>query len=189
VGDGPELRTDRLLLRRWRDSDRAPFAALNADPVVMEHLPGPMTRARSDEFVDRIEAWFDDNGWGLWAVEVPGVAPFIGFTGLWSAAHVTGDEMETGWRLSAHAWGRGYAPEAATAALRFAFTVLARPEVVSFTSVGNTNSQRVMQKIGLRRRPDRDFDHPGVDPAAHPHLVRHVVHAASAEEWTDEHLG
>jgi RimJ/RimL family protein N-acetyltransferase len=183
VSAGPELRTERLLLRRWSDADREAFAALNADPVVMEHFPGPMTRAQSDDFADRIEAWFDQHGWGLWAVEVPGVSPFIGFTGLWSAAHVTGDEMEVGWRLAADAWGKGYAPEAATAALRFAFNELERPEVVSFTSVGNTRSQRVMEKIGLRRRPDRDFDHPRVDPALHPHLVRHLLWAADADEW------
>ena len=96
-----EIRTDRLLLRRWREADRDPFAAMNADPAVMEHMQGLMTRDRSDAFIDRIEAHWDADGWGLWAVEVPGIAPFIGYVGLWPADYVTGDPMvEVGWRLA-----------------------------------------------------------------------------------------
>src|SRR5687767_8018500 len=123
---GPELRTERLVLRRWRDEDREPFARLNADPVVMEHFPGTLDRQKSDDFVDRIEAGFDERGYGLWAVEVPGVAPFIGFVGLNPAtfdAHFT-PALEVGWRLDRPYWSQGYASEGAREALRFAFEKL-----------------------------------------------------------------
>jgi RimJ/RimL family protein N-acetyltransferase len=121
------LRTSRLVLRRWRDEDRAPFAALNADPEVMRYFPRTLTRAESDMMVDRIEASFDEHGYGLWAVDVvragAGVSGFIGFVGLaWQRfpAHFT-PALEIGWRLARHAWGHGYASEAATAARDFAF--------------------------------------------------------------------
>lgn len=177
-------------MRRWQDRDRAPFAALNADPAVMEHFPRPLTRAESDDFVDRIEAAFDQRGWGLWAVEVPGMSPFVGFVGLWSPSYVVpgrieAGTVEVGWRLAREAWGHGYAPEAAAEALRFGFQDLGLPEVLSFTVPQNGNSRRVMNKVGLRRRPERDYDHPGVDPARHPDLVHHVVYAMTAAEWRD----
>ncbi len=96
-----ERRTERLRLRRWQEADRDPFAALNADPEVMRHMQGLQSRESSDAFMDRIEAHWAAHGWGLWAVEVPGVAPFIGFVGLWPADYVTGDPMvEVGWRLA-----------------------------------------------------------------------------------------
>ncbi|MEP7040368.1 MAG: GNAT family N-acetyltransferase, partial [Chloroflexota bacterium] len=121
-------RTERLLLRRWRDADCAPFAALNADPAVMRHFPGVMSRGASDDFVDRIEAHWNAEGWGLWAVEVPQVVPFIGYVGLWPATHVTGVPMvEVGWRLAQPYWGRGYATDAACEALR---DPIAYPELV-----------------------------------------------------------
>ena len=129
-----EIRTDRLVLRRWRDADRDSFAALNADPEVMAHMQGLTPRDRSDAFVDRIEAHWDADGWGLWAVEVPGVAPFIGFTGLWPADYVTGAPMvEVGWRLARAHWGHGYVTEAAREALRFGFEDVGLDEIVSFT--------------------------------------------------------
>src|SRR5688500_3501176 len=146
-----ELRTERLLLRTWRDADREPYAALNADPVVMEHFPAPLSRGESDAHVDRILAAFDEHGWGLWAVEVPGAAEFIGFIGLsiprFDAPFTPC--VEVGWRLARTAWGRGYAPEGAIEALRFAFEDLLLEEVLSFTFVGNTKSRRVMEKIGM----------------------------------------
>lgn len=180
----PTLRTDRLLLRPWRGSDNEPFAALNADPVVMEHFRSTLDRVESDAFVDRIATCWADRGWGLWAVEVPGFSPFIGYVGLWPADHVVpGTVVEVGWRLSHDAWGRGYAPEAATEALRFGFDEIGFDEIVSFTVPQNRNSWRVMEKIGLRRRPERDFDHPVVDPVLHPNLVRHVLYAITRHEW------
>lgn len=180
------LRTERLVLRRWRAEDREPFAALNADPVVMEHFPAPLTRAESDALVDRIEAAFTEHGWGLWAVEVPGVADYIGFVGL-SIPRFDAPFMpcvEVGWRLATEHWGRGYAPEGAREALRFAFEDLELDEVLSFTSVGNAKSRRVMEKIGLRHDPADDFDHPNVARESPVH--RHVLYRISAPEWRDD---
>ena len=166
---GSELRTERLLLREWRDSDLEPFAALNADPAVMEHFPGVLTRAESDAVVDRIRTHFAVHGYGLWAVEAEGC--FAGFTGLgWSG--VTGVRaLEVGWRLATAYWGRGYATEAARAALDVGLRQV--PEVVSFTALTNAPSQRVMQRLGMRRV--REFDNPR--PDLPERLRRHVLYA------------
>lgn len=177
------IRTARLLLRRWTDADREPFATINADPAVVEHLLGPMTRERSDEFVDRIEAHWNEHGWGLWAIEVPGVAPFIGYVGLWPADDLGAGMVEVGWRLARAAWGNGYATEAAREALRFGFADVGLDEIVSFTVPQNLRSRAVMERIGLVRDPDGDFDHPRVDPATHPQLVRHVLYRLAREAW------
>jgi ribosomal-protein-alanine N-acetyltransferase len=171
-----EIETGRLLLRRWRAADRAPFATLNADPAVVEYLRGPLTRAESDAFVDRIEAHFDTLGYGLWAVEIPGVTSFAGFVGLSAArfeAHFT-PCTEIGWRLARECWGHGYATEAALVALDFGFRHAGLDEIVSFTAVTNTRSRRVMEKIGMARDPRDDFDHPAV-PEGHP-LRPHVLY-------------
>jgi RimJ/RimL family protein N-acetyltransferase len=181
----PELRTERLLLRRWREDDRAPFAALNADPVVMEHFLATMTRAESDAFVDRIEAELDEVGYGLWAVEVVGsaqAAAFVGYVGLHRvpfAAHFspTADgspAVEVGWRLAREHWGRGYATEAARAAVAHGFDAARLDEIVSFTTLANERSWHVMEKLGMTRDPADDFDHPNV-PAGH-RLRRHVLY-------------
>jgi RimJ/RimL family protein N-acetyltransferase len=185
VGAPATLRTERLLLRQWRPGDLDPFAALNADPVTMEHFPSTLDRVASDALAARIETHIDEHGWGLWATEVVGgdgpPAPFIGFVGLAEPAHMPG-AVELGWRLARDHWGRGYAPEAARACLRFAVHELGLAEVVSFTSVGNANSRRVMEKIGMTHRPARDFDHPSIDPVARPDLVRHVLYAVAAHD-------
>jgi RimJ/RimL family protein N-acetyltransferase len=178
------IRTERLLLRRWRDEDRAPFAALNADPVVRAHFQGTMTADESDAFIERVEAHWDEHGWGLWAMEVPGAAPFIGFAGLWPADYVDGSPMvEVGWRMAREHWGHGYATEAARAALRFGFDELGLDEIVSFTVPQNERSIAVMERIGLIRDPSRDFDHPRVDPVAYPQLVRHVFYRLDRGTW------
>jgi RimJ/RimL family protein N-acetyltransferase len=178
------IRTERLLMRRWRDADRAAFAALNADPAVMEHMAGALTREQSDAFVDRIEACWDERGLGLWAIEVPGVAPFIGYVGLWPADDLAGPgSVEVGWRLARVHWGNGYATEAAHHALRFGFEQVRLDEIVSFTVPQNERSRRVMERIGLRHDPSRDFDHPRVDPLADPELVRHVLYRISRADW------
>lgn len=178
------IRTERLLLRRWRDEDRAPFAALNADPAVMEHMARTLTREQSDAFVDRIEACWDVRGLGLWAIEVPGAAPFIGYVGLWPADDVAGaGTVEVGWRLARDHWGNGYATEGAREALRFGFAEIGLEEIVSFTVAQNERSRRVMERIGLRRDPAGDFDHPRVDPVANPELVRHVLYRLSRAQW------
>ena len=155
MGGYDELRTERLLLRRWRDQDRAPFAALNADPVVMEHFPATLTRAESDAMVDRIEAQFGEHGYGLWAVEVDG--RLAGFTGLaWQLGLPFSPALEVGWRLAADCWGKGYATEAARAAMEVGLRHV--PSIVSMTGRNNERSQRVMERLGMRR--ESEFDHP-----------------------------
>jgi RimJ/RimL family protein N-acetyltransferase len=176
-----ELRTDRLLLRRWRPDDRLPFARLNSDPQVVEYLAGALTREASDALADRIEAHFERHGFGLWAVEVPGEdTPFAGFIGLVTArfeAHFT-PCIEIGWRLDAAYWNRGYATEGARAAVQFGFLSLKLEEIVSFTACANVRSRRVMEKLGMTRAPSDDFDHPGLPPG-HP-LKRHVLYRLAA---------
>jgi RimJ/RimL family protein N-acetyltransferase len=177
----PELRTPRLLLRRWRDTDRTPFAALNADPFVMEHFPAPLRREESDDLADRIAADIDERGWGLWAVEIAGTAPFAGFVGLNPAtfdAPFT-PAVEIGWRLAREHWGHGYATEGASAALAFGFDALALEEIVSFTTHGNARSRRVMERLGMRRDPADDFDNPNVPDgdALRPHVLYRVDRA------------
>jgi RimJ/RimL family protein N-acetyltransferase len=172
----PEFRTPRLLLRRWRPEDLEPFAALNADPQVMEHFPAPYTPEESQRMAARIEQHFQERGFGLWAVEIVGVAPFAGFIGLTVPrveTHFT-PCVEIGWRLPAEHWGRGIATEGAKAALTFAFEELDLGEIVSYTAVENVRSQRVMQKIGMIRDVTGDFDHPLV-PEGH-RLRRHVLY-------------
>ena len=170
-------------MRPWAPEDLAPFAELCAAPVVMEHFQGTMTTDESADFIRRVEACWDERGWGVWAIEVPGVAPFTGYVGLWPADHVCGRPAEVGWRLAHAHWGNGYAPEAARAALGFWFDQVGATEICSFTVPQNLNSRRVMEKIGLRHDPDGDFDHPRVDAELHPELVRHVLYRLSAEEW------
>jgi ribosomal-protein-alanine N-acetyltransferase len=169
------MRTERLVMRGWRATDREPFAELNADPEVMEHFPERLTREQSDAFVDRIQAGFDERGWGLWALEVDGA--FIGYTGLQPVsfdAHFT-PAVEIGWRLARGAWGHGYASEAARAAAAFAFAELELEldELVSFTTTANTRSQAVMRRIGMTHDPADDFDHPNL-PHGHA-MQRHVL--------------
>jgi RimJ/RimL family protein N-acetyltransferase len=171
-----ELRTQRLWLRRWLPSDRIPFAALNADPRVMEYFAAALSREESDALAARIESHFDRHGFGLWAVEIPTVAPFAGFIGLSIAgfkAHFT-PAVEIGWRLAATHWNRGYATEGARAVLAFGFEALGLAEIVSFTTLANHRSRRVMERIGMTHDPSDDFDYPTL-PAGHP-LRRHVLY-------------
>jgi RimJ/RimL family protein N-acetyltransferase len=170
------LRTPRLILRRWRSTDRAPFAAMNADPAVMAHFPATLTRAESDALADGIEAKMGSRGFGLWALEVPGVVPFAGFVGL-SVPGFTAPFtpcVEIGWRLAAAQWGRGYATEAARAVLVHAWDALGLDKVVSFTTAGNTRSRAVMARLGMRYDPAGDFDHPLL--AAGHSLRLHVLY-------------
>lgn len=175
-----EIETGRLLLREWRESDRDAWAALGADPEVMLHFPAVLTREEADAAFDRISSGLVERGWGLWAVDVDG--EFVGFTGLARPrfeAHFTSPEApatEVGWRLARSAWGYGYATEAASAALEFAFDVLDLDEVVSFTAVENERSRRVMERIGMTRAEAEDFDMPTL-PEGHP-LRRHVLYRA-----------
>ena len=172
----PVLRTPRLLLREWRPEDREPFAALNADPRVMEHLPALLPRRQSDALARRSERHFARHGFGPWAVEVPGVAPFIGFVGLvvpTFEAHFM-PCVEIGWRLAAEHWGRGYATEAAQVAIAFGFEERGLDEIVSFTTPPNVRSQAVMRRIGMTHDEADDFDHPRFPPGHR--LRRHVLY-------------
>jgi RimJ/RimL family protein N-acetyltransferase len=172
-----QLRTERLLLRGWREADLEPFAALNADPEVMRYFPATMSRQESDALAARASAWLTERGWGLWAVDRDG--EFLGFTGLAVPrfeAHFT-PAVEIGWRFARSAWGSGYATEAATAVLRFAFEELRLNEVVSFTAVENRRSRAVMERIGMVRDPAGDFEHPAVPESSQ--LRRHVLYRAA----------
>jgi RimJ/RimL family protein N-acetyltransferase len=170
----PTLRTERVILRPWRDDDVAPFAELNRDPEVMRFFPSVLDREQSDAMVARIRTRMAEDGFGLWEAEVPGVAPFIGFIGLARPnfdAHFT-PAVEVGWRLDRRYWGRGYAPEGARAAVAHGFDVLGLDEIVSMTIPANLPSQRVMQKLGMTRDPSDDFDHPNIaDGPVRPHLL------------------
>jgi RimJ/RimL family protein N-acetyltransferase len=181
------IRTDRLLLRRWRPSDLEPFAAMNADPRVMQYFPALFSREESDAMAARAESLFERHGFGFWAVEAPGIAPFIGLLGLSIPrfeAHFM-PAVEIGWRIAAEHWNRGYATEGARAALAFGFETLRLEEVVAFTVPSNVPSRRVMEKLGMTRNKDDDFDHPLV-PAGHP-LRRHVLYRINATTWAGHH--
>ncbi|WP_329621328.1 GNAT family N-acetyltransferase [Streptomyces sp. NBC_01255] len=159
----PELRTDRLLLRRWRESDLEPWAEMNADPEVRRYLGEPLTREQSDAVVAGMRAAFDERGFGWWALEVRETGEFVGRVGL----DVIGEDMpfpgvDIGWRLVRSAWGHGYATEAAVACLAFGFETLGLREVLASTTVDNVRSQAVMRRIGMTRDPADDFEDPSV---------------------------
>lgn len=177
-----ELRTPRLRLRRWRDDDREPFAALNADPLVMRHFPAPLTRGDSDRQVDAFEAEFALQGWGRWAVERCDSGDFIGFVGLTVPRRALPFMpcVEIGWRLAAAHWHQGFATEAARAVLAFGFEHLGLPEIVSFTTLGNHPSRAVMERLGMVDRGE-DFDHPAL-AEGHP-LRRHCLYRLDAARW------
>ncbi|HEY4240529.1 MAG TPA: GNAT family N-acetyltransferase [Kofleriaceae bacterium] len=164
------LTTARLVLRRWCAADREPFAALNADPEVMAHLPARLSRAESDAMVDRIEAHWDAHGFGLAAVEHRGA--FLGYCGLTIPSYPLpfAPCVEIGWRFARAAWGHGYATEAARAALEYGFA-RGLPEIVSFTVAANTRSRAVMERLGMQRDLDGDFAHPRSDQ---PHVLYRI---------------
>ena len=153
-------------------ADRIPFAAMNADPSVMRYLPAALSPDESDALIARIEAHFDRHGFGLWAVEIPEVAPFAGFIGL----SIPGFEapftpcVEIGWRLAAGHWGRGYATEGARAVLAFGFETLELDEIVSMTVPDNLRSRAVMERIGMVAQSGRRLRSPGAarGPQASP---------------------
>ena len=177
------LSSSRICLRRWRDEDREAFATMNSDARVMEFFRGSLSPIESDAMVDGIREHFSKHGFGLWAIEVEGVAPFVGFAGMTVArfkAHFT-PCVEVGWRLAFEHWGHGYATEAARLALGYGFRNLALPEVVSFTSVTNHRSRAVMERLGMRRDSAEDFDYPAL-PESHP-LRRHVLYRLSSDSY------
>lgn len=168
--------TPRLILRQWQEADLEPWIAMNQDPEVMRYFPAPLSAEQSLTMAARIRQRIEENGFGLWAVELKSSAEFIGFVGItqqdlgleWTPC------IEIGWRLAAPHWGQGYATEAAQTVLADALTRF--PTVYSFTAELNLPSQNVMQKIGLHRRADLDFDHPRIEPGP---LRRHIVYGST----------
>jgi len=185
----PSLQTPRLILRRWRDSDREPFQALNADPRVMEFFPALLTLAETDAGMARIEREFEEHRFGLYAAELIETGAFIGFIGLsipgFHAPFMPA--VEIGWRLAAAYWGRGLATEGARAVVHHALETLRLPGLVSFTVPANLRSRRVMENIGMVRDATADFDHPRI-PQGHPlrpHVLYRLPPRGSSQEQTD----
>jgi RimJ/RimL family protein N-acetyltransferase len=176
-------RTTRLQLRQWLPQDRDAFATMVADPEVMRYFPAPLNRSQSDAMADKCEALIAERGWGIWAVERQADQRFIGFVGL----HIPQDNLpflpcvEIAWRLARPAWGQGFATEAAIAALSTGFDTLQLPEIVAFTTQTNQRSQSVMQRLGMVRDEDGNFDHPAL-PADHP-LRPHVLYRLSSAQF------
>jgi RimJ/RimL family protein N-acetyltransferase len=170
------LETDRTILRPWTDSDLDPWVALNSDERVMEFFPSTYTRERAERSAALLRERLERDGYGWWVLEIKGGASFAGVIALQDVpfeAHFT-PALEVGWRLRHDHWGRGYATEGARAALEFAFSELQRDEVVAMTAALNEPSQRVMQRLGMTRDPNGDFEHPAV-AAGHP-IRPHVLY-------------
>jgi len=182
---GPTITTQRLVLRRWVKEDLAPFAALNSDPVVMEHFPSTIGEAETAILIARFELSFEEHGFGAWAVEVDWARTVVGFCGLTQVrfeAPFT-PAVEIGWRFARESWGNGYATEAAVAAMTYGFDQAGLDEIVSFTVPANQRSRRVMERLGMRHDPEGDFDHPSL-PDGDP-LQPHVLYRMTAFEWAD----
>lgn len=168
--------TERLILRAFTDADRAPWAAMNADPEVMRHFPATLSRAEADAVIDRVNGKIAESGVGFWALERKSDGQFLGFAGLNCIGHenlpVFG-QWEVGWRLARHAWGHGYATEAGRFALDHGFGVMRLPRILAYTARTNTPSEAVMQRLGMQRAAHMDFGHPAVpvDSPVHPHIV------------------
>jgi RimJ/RimL family protein N-acetyltransferase len=169
-----EIKTERLVMRGWRESDLAPWAAMNADPEVRQYVGPLLTFEQAAAWALNFQDDLDRYGFGFWALEVRASGEFIGFTGLGTVGGempVTG--IEIGWRLARPAWGHGYATEAALAAMDYGFGVMGLPEIVAVAMARNLRSQAVMRRIGMTRDPAEDFDDPDVDEVP---LRRHVVY-------------
>ncbi|GBU13801.1 GCN5 family N-acetyltransferase [Enterobacterales bacterium] len=180
---GIEITTPRLVMRQWCEEDLAPFAAMNADPKVMEYFPATLTREQSDDMAQRCSALIAERGWGIWALETREDGKFIGFLGL----HTPGYNLpftpcvEIGWRLCADAWGKGLASEAARAAFDVGFNRLNLNEIVAFTALPNIRSQALMQRMGMSLSPDENFDHPAVEAGSW--LQEHCLYRLHRDDW------
>jgi len=170
------IETERLLLRRWVDADRAPFHAMCNDPAVMEYLGAPWSRAESDAAIDRQNGFVEGYGSGFLAVERKDDGAFLGFCGVKPGALDTPLEgrPEIGWRFAQSHWGRGYAREAAAACLDHGFAQQGFADIWAMTVLGNARSWGLMERIGMIRCPDLDFDHP--QPELEPRLKPHIVY-------------
>jgi RimJ/RimL family protein N-acetyltransferase len=176
------ITTPRMILRPWRDEDYAPYAALNADPEVRRYWPATLSRDESDAQAVGLQKHIDEHGFGFWAVELPGVASFIGFVGLQHAGPDLpfAPAVEAGWRLARDYWGCGYATEGARAALADGFGRLGLEEIVSYAVAVNAPSRRVMERFGMTHDPAADFDHKDRNP--NDPLCRHVVYRKRRDE-------
>lgn len=179
-----EPETERLILRQWQQSDRAPFAELNADPEVMRYFPATLSQEESNALADRAQAKIEQLGWGFWAVELKEAGDFIGFIGLNipTADLPFNPCVEVGWRLAQAFWGRGYATEAARACLQVGFQQLELTEIVSFTPVGNRKSRAVMERLGMQVDPLL-FEHPSVPEGSV--LRKHCLYRLSSKQWSN----
>lgn len=179
------IETPRLILGTWLKTDRDLFREINADPKVMEFFPFRRSHEEADAFLGKLNGMMTDDRLGFYALAIKETGEPIGFCGL-SHPNLSGifadDAIEIGWRLATRFWGNGYIAEAATTLLAHAFARRDVDSVVSFAVEKNHRSTNVMKRIGMRRRPDRDFSHPRV-PDTHPHLKRHVVYTVSRDEW------
>lgn len=178
----PIIKTERLILRPWRESDFLPYSQINSDKKVMEFIPGTISREESDDMVRSYQEEWKQRNHGRWAVEAPGIADFIGYVGL----HYTDFKanftpcIEIGWRLGSEFWGKGFATEAAVAALDYGFNTLKLKDFYAFTFEGNENSRKLMERLGMTREPSLDFDHPALPPG-HP-IGRYVVYKINSFE-------
>lgn len=177
------IKTERLILRPWQENDFEQFARLNADPRVMEFFPWLLSQEESNQLAKRICTAMKQQGWGLWAVSIPGIADFIGYIGLAPVNFVADftPAVEVGWRLAYEFWDKGYATEGAKAAIKYGFETLNLKEIVSFTATKNKRSRNVMEKIGMHHSQKDDFDHPKL-AEGHP-LRKHVLYRIEANEW------
>jgi RimJ/RimL family protein N-acetyltransferase len=184
-----QLATPRLILRPWQDRDRAPFAAMNADPAVMTYFAAPMTPEESNAAIDRYILQLDRDGFTMLAAEHRETGDFAGVIGMQTMRDVvpnlTQPAIEVGWRLALEHHGKGLATEGAQAVIDHAFTELHLPEIVAVTAKSNAASRRVMEKLNMTHRPDLDFDHPRI-PAGHPHQ-RHAVYSLSSTPYFLRH--
>ena len=178
-----ELETERLILRRWKEADIEPFFKITSDPEVRRYYPNVLTINETKSLVTRIESHFVKESFGLWALELKSTGEFIGYTGLSKPtfeAHFM-PCVEIGWQIARRYWGQGYAPEAANKALEDGFVRIGLDEIVSFTTVSNDKSIRVMEKLGMHRNPKDDYLHPFL-PEGHP-LKPHVLFRLKKTEW------
>ena len=180
--DTMPLKTNRLLLRQWKQSDLEPFSELNSDPEVMEFFPKTLSRTESDKLARKIKKFITENGWGLWAVELISTHEFIGFVGLNSPKpeFPPAPCVEIGWRLARKYWGSGYATEAGQECLKFAFEKLKLEKIVSFTTLKNLNSQAVMERLGMINT-HQNFMHPNIEKNSP--LCEHVLYSITQQQW------
>ena len=177
------IQTPRLMLRPWKETDIPAFRALNADHDVMRHFPSVLTAEESDALAESIQTRTRKQGFGLLALEIPGVTDFAGFVGL-NVPSFDSSLVEIGWRLHKNCWGHGFATEAAATVLEVGFSRLGMKSICSFTAVTNIPSERVMQRLGMEHHPEKDFNHPALPPDHR--LSRHIFYLMTAEQWKKE---